>query len=304
MVYPPPVPIPPSRPGRTAALVIGIVVGAVVVIGGLGVALFFVAQSAITSLESAELEFLDPDSGPPPVVDQLPLLEGEPSPPVAVEPLVCDEACFTLTMLNDVVPPDEAFEKLGLPVEDYTWGDYSRSIPGREYTAVHKAWLEADAEPDECFFTYFSSPVAAADPDDRPRSSTDTINYLGYHYSDDNFSGIELIARVFPDSGTAEEHMRAMDAIVPSCTSLQSGGGTSYWAADVTTIPALNLPPSVAATGWIEDSPYGRYYVVDLQRGNLVSRATAYADDALTEEQYRTFIEEHAVQLSQLTPVK
>lgn len=301
---PAPTPEPAPRPGRTVAIVISIVAAVLIVLGGLSVALYFLATSVISQLAEAQPSSEPQDDEPTevlPPVELLPLVEGAPSAPVAAEPLVCVEECFTLADLDGTVPPTDWLEALGVPIVDSTLGDYSRSTPGREFTSASRTWVENEGAPDECFFTYIPAPIATT-IDNRPASGNDSISYVNYSLSDDEYSSLDLTARLFGDSASAETHMSTLSQLVTGCTDYEIGTGASYWTADVTPVPALTLPPSVAATGWVEDSPFGRYYIVDLQRGNLVVRATLATDGMVLEEDFRTFAEELAGQLADMQP--
>lgn len=299
--YPAPVPVPESKPGRTTALVIAIVVGIIVVIGGLGTAIFFVAQSAISTLESAAPELPDADDPATGTIELRPLVEGDTADPVASEPLECADACFSPGVLSLAVPSRDAVQELGLPVVENPLGIDTVS-PDTEYTNTSRTWVDGEGEPEECFFTYLSVPIAAT-LGDRPATSTDPIDFLSYANSADEYSYLSMSSRLFSNSAAGNAHMAGVHALVPGCDEYDIGTGQNFWTADVTPLPALNLPSSVAATGWVEDGPFGRYYVIDLQRGNLVVRSTLGTDGAVTEERFRSFIEDYAVQLSELEQV-
>lgn len=306
-VYPPPVAAPVAapapRPGRTAAIAISIALGALLVIGGLGAAIYFVAQSAISTLDSAE-----PDTPASPTdeneyvpIEFEPLVEGAPSNPSAVEPMQCADACFSQGMLSRAQPDRASINDLGLPNIESPFGVDSSS-PDTEYTNSSRTWVSGEGEPEACFFTYLTSPVVAT-LGDRPETSTDQIDFLSYAYSEDEYSYLSMSSRLFGSSARAEEHMAMVHSLVPGCESYDIGTGQDFWTADVSPLPALDLPASVAATGWVEDGPFGRYYVIDLQRGNLVVRSTLGTDGAITETDFRSFVENYAAKLVELDKV-
>ena len=86
------------------------------------------------------------------------------------------------------------------------------------------------------------------------------------------------------------------------CEGYEIGDAQTYWTADVSLAPALDLPETVAAAGWVEESPFGRYYVWDLQRANIVVRTTVFTDGLITQEQADTFNETLATTLGLLKP--
>ncbi len=297
--YAPPVPRPAeSTTGRTVAITIGIVAACLLVLGGLGVAIFFVAQSAIQSFEENGIpELLPEDGGEIPEI--LPLVTGEPSEPVAVAPDECPTTCFSGASVGQLVIDDKEFEALGVPTLVNAFGSYPESSPQAEFSYTFTTWTENDGTPAECFFTFFGAPVSLA-LDSTPEVSTDTIHYLEYRTSKDEYSGLNQSVRVFADSAGASAHMAAVHSGAATCSHYEVGKGRDFWEADVTPLPALDVPNNVAATGWVESSDWSRYYVVDLQRGNLVMRTTLTTDGAITEEAFRAFIEERASELATL----
>lgn len=307
-VYVQPVPAPAaSGSGRTAAIVIAIIAACVLVLIGLGIAIFFVAQSAIRSLDSGATPVAEESEEPRDPADEpeglapeiLPLVEGEPGPATAADPTVCPDECFPYEVFGEIVLDASVYSELGTGNQQEEWGDYPNTTPGKEYTYTAKYWKDGEGTPVECFVAYGQVPIATR-YDERPVAPDDTIAYLGYFTSDDEYSTLQESARTFVDSAAAEAHMTTFKELVAGCTSYEIGTGSEYWTADVSPTPALDLPDSVAAVGWVEDSPFGRYYATDLQRGNLVVRATLYTDGGVTEEQYRDYLEALAQQLAAL----
>ncbi|MDO7881681.1 hypothetical protein [Antiquaquibacter soli] len=324
--YPPPAtpapPAPPTDPpathaaessgsGRTIAIVVAIITACVLVLIGLGVAIFFVAQSAIRALDTGASpvaeESADPDqprdeptdapAGPTPEI--LPLIEGAPGPAVAIDPLLCPGDCFPADAFGGIGLDSDVYAGLGALEQTEAWGDYADTTPGKEYTYSARYWNEGEGTPAECFPVYTQVPVATPF-DVRPDAPDDVIAYLGYYETSDQYSGLQESGRLFVDSASAETHMTTLQGMIASCTGYEIGSGDSYWTADVTPMPALDVPASVAAVGWVEDSPWGRFYAVDLQRGNLVIRAALYTDGVVGEEGFRQYAEQLAEQLADL----
>ena len=300
--YAPPLGSPePARAGRTAALVIGIVTACIVVLVAIGVGLYFVATNAVEAigeLNPPVEESSEPIAAPDPI-ELGPLVTGAPAEPVAIDPTECPTDCFTFDNVGEAVAPAAEYLKIGLPVELSAWGDYPASTVRKEFAYSSRTWGEGEGEPEECFVTYLAAPIAIP-YSERPDTVTDSIQYLAYYTSDDEYSGLDQTLRLFEDTESASVHMKALFDQVAQCTSYDIGTGVDYWTADVTPLPALTMPDSVAAAGWVEDSPFGRFYVVDLQRGNLVVRSALNTDGAITEEDYRSFVEALALQLDGL----
>lgn len=298
-----PVPSSGGGSGKAVAIVVAIVAAAVLVLGGLGVAIYFVAQSAIRSIEEQGLP-LGPDDGTDAPVNEglpelLPLVGGDPGPATAVDPTVCPDECFPYDTFGDIGLAPDVYVELGATEHVEEWGDYADTTPGKEYTYSARYWTEGEGEPAECFVTYSQVPLAAR-IDERPVAPDDTVAYLGYHTSADEYSSLQETARLFTDSASAEAHMTALKDMLAGCPGYEIGTGSDYWTADVTPMPAIAVPDDVAAVGWVEESPFGRYYSADLQRGNIVVRASLYTDGAITEESYREYVEALAEQLSGL----
>ncbi len=296
---------PPAAPrgNRTVGIVIGIVAGVVVVLGGLGVAVFFLVQNALSAFEQSGLPSILPVEEEPVAdyPDKQPLIPGEPGSPVAVDPTVCPDQCFTVDDFTLTVVGDAEYAALGVPdvPPDVSYPD---STAQKEFLYSASTWESGEGTPEECFPVTIYSPVAVAFQG-RPDSADDPVGFTGFRLSEDEYSSLSESPRLFGSSASAEQHMADMLDLVAGCTNYDLGTGSTFWTADVTPMPALErLPNSVAAVGWVEDSPFGRFYGADLQRGNLVLRATLYTDGAVTEEAWREFLIASANNLAGLTP--
>ena len=295
-------PAPPApRSGRTVGLVVGIVAAIVLVLGGLGVAIFFLVQNAVSAFEQGGLPSILPVEEEPVAdyPDKQPLIPGEPGSPVAADPTLCPDQCFTVDDFALTAATDADYVALGLP--DVPPGvTYPDSTAQKEFLYTASAWESNEGSPEECFPVTIYSPVAATFAG-RPESGDDPVGFTGYHMSEDEYSTLSESPRLFESSASAEKHMADMLELVAGCQNYDLGTGATFWTADVTPMPALDgLPPTVAAVGWVEDSPFGRFYGADLQRGNLVLRASLYTDGAVSEEAWRSFLLTSATILASL----
>lgn len=308
-------PVPPAVPGpgsgsasssgRTVAIVIGIVAAAVLVLGGLGVAIVLVAQNAVSTLSESGLPVFTPPVDESASSDlypeKEPLLTGEPGPTVAAEPTVCPQQCFTVDDFDLTVLSDDVVATLGTPDLPPEWDDFRNSTAQKEFLYSASSWESGEGSPAECFPITVYSPIAAP-LDGRAESADDPVGFTQGRLSVDQYSSLYESPRLFTDSASAEAHLATFASLVAGCSSYEIGDGASYWTADVTPMPALELPSSVAAVGWVEDSPFGRFYGADLQRGNLVLRITLYTDGAITEGAWREYVVTSAENLASLTP--
>ncbi|MDH6180663.1 hypothetical protein M2152_000845 [Microbacteriaceae bacterium SG_E_30_P1] len=281
---------PPRRAGRRVGLVIGIVAASALVVVGLGVAGYFIAERVVESMDAS--------GGDERTAEILPLVEGSPGPAVAETPLECPESCFELETFGDIGLSSDTYAEMGFDQTEW-WGDYEDSTPRKEYSYAARGWDEGEGAPDECFVTNIRVPVAV--PIGTRPEDGGTIGYLGYYLTSNDESSLQESARLFDDSASAEAHMSSLSDMVSQCSTYEMGSGAEYWTADVTAAPAFDLPPSVAAVGWVEDSPFeSRYYSADLQRGNIVVRVSLGTYGDTTEESFRDYVEKLAVQLDEL----
>lgn len=288
--FPPPLlPPPPRRRRWLVPVIVGGSLALVALIGGVAA----VAVQLGTIVAQAPLP--DSDAGPvgaPP--EQL--LQGEPGSPVAVDPLTCD-VCFAIDDARTLRLPDESYEAVGLTVGDNAPYEV---LAGDDQSEQSGWWLDEGGTPDACYFTFPKSPLAFAPVEmEYSTSSTDFVFSPEWHSDEERYYvGTESV-RVFDDTATAGSYMAALETAVAGCPnySLPESG----WSSVVTAAPALDLPASVAAYGWVETGGYARYYAVDLQRGNLVARLTLASDgDGPTETEFRDLVEEYALLLAAL----
>jgi hypothetical protein len=281
---------PPSR-RRTALVVTAIVVASSAVLGALVVGIIAVASTfgeTVTALGGA------PISTEPP-------LTGEPGSPLAEQPSPCADPCFGADDVRYTIADKGEFTLLGLTETVAPWGTYDASTVQAEYSYSAASWEELEGTPDECFALFSWVPMAIPFGE-RPSVSADAIHFTGTRQDPEIYSSLESSVRVFADTASATAHMVALDSQIDDCTHYQTGTGAEYWSADVTKAPALDIPAKVAAVGWVEDAPLGRYYVFDVQRANLVVRTSLGTAGTITEPQFRVYLEHLAIKLALLEP--
>jgi hypothetical protein len=293
--YPPPYGQPPqylpsAPPPRRRGLLAAIIGGGLVVLAGIVVGVVAIA-SALSGLVS---DIPSPFGGRD-------LVSGEAGSPLAAEPVECPDVCFGNDISGETIVSEHLLGELGTTDSVESWGDYATSTGVGDYDYMHVDWNRVKGTPDGCFFTYLGSPIAAT-VDDRPEDG-DFIDYTGSNATPEGISSIDQTVRVFATSDDAVQHMVALDGLLPGCEHYEFGKGDDSWEAEVTPAPALDVPSSVAAVGWRETNGTSRYYVFDLQYSNLVVRSILSTDGEITEEQFRAFIEEYAVELSELSPL-
>jgi len=291
-LYTPP-PAAPWSAGRRGILVAGIVAASLGIVGLLGGGIYALVVGVIDVVEDQTSDLAIPDIQP--------LIEGEPGSPVAVAPIECPDRCFTGADVGSTILDDSAYLEIGLPDNQEPFGTYENSSPQKEFAVTSADWRTREGTPESCFVTYLSSPVARPLADS-PGVTDDTIHFTGGHTNADEYSWLYESVRVFSSGAAAAEHMATLDGLLAGCDGYQIGSGEDYWSAKVTRAPALEVPDSVAAVGWVEDSGFARYYSHDLQRGNLVVRVAVTSDGEISEAQFREFAAQVALQLESIEP--
>jgi hypothetical protein len=300
----------PWSAGRRAALVIGIVAAVLGILTGAivgAVSLASVVAQQVGGITDAGVEPA-PAPVPEPSEDDLrdpvtpdDLAEGAPGPLVPLEPTECPDDCFTADVLEELVPDYRLYLDADLSVVVDVLGDYTPQPVSKDVVLSERLWKDEGGEPDACFFTYLSTPIAV-ELDSEVRSIDDRTWYLTSRETADKYGVITTSARIFPDTAAASAHLSEVSRLVAGCPEYEVGRAETYWTAELTPAPALDLPPTVAAAGWVEDSPFGRFYVIDLQRGNLVVRTGLYTDGLITQEQSNDFSEKLALVLAEVDP--
>lgn len=226
------------------------------------------------------------------------LVEGDDAEPLARVPLECVQQCFTVDSIGATIPPSSTYRRIGLTTTLQEWGDYETSTPAEEHAFRRDEWRDADIHPDECYFRQFAAPVAIPFGEVASSSELDTVEYTEGRSSQTELSTLFQSVRLLDSSASAEAHMRSLDDQTHACTTLSAAGAPDT---TLTPTPALELPSSVSAIGWVESSPGWRYYVIDVQRGNLVVRSMlSTTSTEVSEKQFRGFVEELAVQVAEI----
>ncbi|CAN5116546.1 hypothetical protein BH11ACT3_BH11ACT3_14230 [soil metagenome] len=300
----------PTPGGGRTGLVIGIVIGAVVLVIGALVA----AVVVLLSIVSTQAD-LPPYVGPTPTPSSSAtagadddgassiypdaLVTGAAGSPIATSPMNCAGACFDTDVIGSTIPKPATFAAIGVATNRDPWGKYSDTTAANEFDDSARAWSKAGGDPDGCFVAYPGSPISG--PIDGVQTATDRIDFTGTHVDDAEISSIAQSTRLFPDADSASAYLVELDAQLQACSHYSYGSKETYWEADVSREPALNLPDSVAAVGWAEDSVFDtRYYAIDLQRGNIVVRTSLYTDGSVSEQDFRAFVEDLAKNLAEL----
>lgn len=301
-----PLPPPPPRRHLSRNSLIGIVAGAaaiLLIVGGAFGASALVLQSMgpASAAHSLGGSSSAPSAGPS---TRHP--GGVTSSAVAAQPLRCTKTCFANNSLvrGDTVPPPSSITALGLTKTVDSLGDYSSSTASEEYDQTLTSWKDAKASPSQCFFTYFQSPVVAA-LGERPNRDITEIDYSGTHTDTAKNNTLTQSVRIFANSSGAEAHMRELAASVLACPQYRTTDTGDTVNVDVSpTESFIDFPSSEAAVGWTETSDGGRYESIDVQRGNLVVRTSLQSfDGAVTEQQFRSLVDDDAWQIaSMLTP--
>jgi hypothetical protein len=290
----PPVPsafpvLPP--PPRQRPWLIPVIIGGSLVLAGL------IAGGVILAVQLASWVGEMPAANPvaPSVGDEL--VEGDPGSPVAVDPLECT-GCFILSDARSLTLPDESYAAIGLPDNDGTIVD---GLTAKEQRDQSGWWADDGGSPDACYFTYTDAPLSFVPGEAEAAEKDDALHYPAWHHDRDEYYLLTQGTRLFDDTAAATTHLAALQSAVDGCPtySLPATG----WAAVVTPAPALTLPDSVAAYGWVEVGGPTRYYAVELQRGNLVTRLALNSDaGGPTEAEFRELVEAYAELLGELEP--
>lgn len=231
-----------------------------------------------------------------------PLAEGDAGEPRAAEPLECPSACFDSSSIGDAVILETELNAVGLTQHDFPWGTYDPTSAGEMYRSAAASWRANDGSPDRCFFALGNSPAATV-IDENEAAKNDEIQFTGEHADEDVRTTLDQSMRLFPRSADAMNYLTELHEQIGQCGLIEIGSPNERYSAEITPAPALSLPDSVAATGWVRTGDRGhrwRAYVVDLQRGNLVVRVRVLTDGAMTELDYRALVERYAEQLAAL----
>jgi hypothetical protein len=283
--------VPPIAARRRRKWVLPVVLSAVglMVVGFIGLSIFGFVMYISHGIEGAGGEHL---------------VEGEPGPIVAESPLDCPGTCFVGEDLQPLVISEDVAEEFGTPTNEVVFDD-REVVP---VTVIHEDtvefWIERNGDPDECFFAVQNAPLAfgvseTVELDDR-------VHYLSILHDEESLSIVDQSVRIFPDSASAVAYLAGLSADIKACTFFATGELPNDNHAYVSPAPAIELPESVAAVGWVRlgdrPGPFSRNYVIDLQRGNIVVRIRMATDGSITEMDYRALVEQIAIELGGLPP--
>lgn len=272
---------------------VGIITVSLLVLGGAAAG----AVSLVTTLTAAAEEPID--MGFLPGAEGDPLVTGDEASPLADEPMDCG-GCFSDPYLQSMVIDRSELLALKLTETDYAW-DPTPYAYESEATYYANSWHDSAGAPDSCYATFPSAPVAR-EPEGRVERDGSSIYYLGDYSDEEAWSTLSQSARLFTSDEEAVEFMTTVQSLVGGCSHYASSVSGTSWEADVTPAPALSVPSSVAAVGWVEVAPFSRFYAFDVQRGNLVVRTTLTTADEISELEFRSLVEHVALQLESLTP--
>jgi hypothetical protein len=275
--------------GAVALIVTGSVLAVLLIVGGLVVALALAASTVSETL----------DESAPGWRGDLPLVSGEPGASTPLAPVDCPDPCFSEVSVAKTLASSANLKALGTPDTTEEWGTYSTSNPATDWRYATEQWLDYKLGPDRCFFEILGSPVVSSYTT-RPKNTTDTIHFIGSFANSSETTTVSQSLRLFQTSELAEEHMESLAGAISGCSSFKDDAGSTSF---VSAAPAISVPDSVAAVGWREDSEdWNRYYVFDVQRGNMVLRTMIWSSGDVTERDFRKFIEATATQLSEIEP--
>ncbi len=195
--------------------------------------------------------------------------------------------------IDEVIPSASELRAAGLVTTYTTRDDFAPGTVMTEYDFAVDDWTASEGAPDDCFFAYTQAPMALS-LDTPPDHSNGSIEFIGEYGDSTGDSVLTQSARLFTTSQDAVNHMIALDSAMPGCSTY----ATTNWSASLTAAAAIDVPANVAAVGWIEQSPTGRYYVMDLQRSNLVVRTSLFSIGVITEADFRSFVSEQAIRLA------
>jgi hypothetical protein len=163
----------------------------------------------------------------------------------------------------------------------------------------HVGWWEDDGgSPDECFFAYTAPPLHF-EPERDGIANSDQVFYASSHSNAGGDYWLTEASRIFVTHSAASEHMLQLVDAVDGCPEYSLTG--AGYAAEVTPAPAFEVPVDVAAYGWVETGGVSRFYAVDVQRGNIITRLSLFSNSqGPSEQQFRAFVEEYAQALGAL----
>jgi hypothetical protein len=192
----------------------------------------------------------------------------------------------------------DVYRAIGLTRAD---GQMFSATVADETLQAEANWGQSGGSPVECQFTIEQAPLGTTFAERSASTDDDRVHYPSWHSDADQVYWLTEGVRLFDDSAAATSYLADLQTAISVCPSYAMPG--SGWAASVTASEALDVPPSVAAYGWVEVGGIARFYAVDLQRGNLVLRLTlSSGPEGPSEDDFRAFAESYARLLAAMEP--
>lgn len=227
--------------------------------------------------------------------EEVPLVAGDDGAlqPLELEP--CIGRCFGAEAIDASRLDASVYNRLGLSVIYGGMGWQPQTRGAEAFDLAANAWSLDNGTPDSCFVTYSEVPLAYP-LDAGPAAESDTVHYIASRATEDENNVISQTLRLFSTQDEAAMHMSQLHDLLGACSRYRLDTG---WNASVSTSPALAVPPTVVAVGWVEIDEFGwRYYSFDLQRGNAVTRMALSTDTSITEDEFRALVESAAIDMA------
>jgi hypothetical protein len=222
-----------------------------------------------------------------------------PASPDAHSPLDCASMCLDRVWAGLTAPSSAEYDALGLTVA----GAFVPASSAQDQLATARAdWVARDGAPDECFWSYPLVPIApgsSVEVDADARRITQAVERADPART----SAVNQADREFLSSALAVEHMRAQFGALAECGSsvtVDVGGGPEIGAL---ALSGFSTPDDVAAFGWSIELQSRSVYVVDIQRGHLVTRVSLVTTGSVSEERFQSLVESIAHRVARMDVV-
>ncbi|NYF11268.1 hypothetical protein HDC94_002424 [Leifsonia sp. AK011] len=284
------------QPSRAFALwVIPVLaLGAIVGVSML-LALFFGVVSVVDALSPSrganEAATAQDDGGQP-------LVQGTASASEAESPIVCPDECYDSQSVRLLTMGDADFRKLGVAELAEVPPNFTPITVGSVYDRENEDWTSSEGSPDNCFFFQASAAYGSV-MDAALSSDDDEVYYLGTH-TGDRAAFADQSVRLFDSTEAASAYLAELQETIDGCSRVEIGPRDDRFTAAITPAPALDVPETIAAVGWVHTADPGtrwRAYVFDLQAANAVVRIRLVTDGAISEKRFRTAVETYMFQL-------
>lgn len=276
---------PPWSAARRWTLGLGIAAATLGLLSALVAGVVAVGAAVVES--AAEWGVLPPD--------EIPLARGDAPALVPRETEPCTERCFGAAAIDASRLDASIYNDLGLSVIYGGMGWQPQTHGAEAFDIAANAWSVESGTPDSCFVTYSEVPLAYA-VDAGPTTDSDTVHYIASRATEDEQSVVSQTLRLFSTREEAAAHMSDLYDLLGACSRYRLESG---WNAAVSASPALSVPPTIVAVGWVEIDEFGwRYYSFDLQRGNAVTRIALSTDTSISENEFRALVESAAADMA------